>query len=498
MADAPAAAGNALGISEPPFEKPSGIVPASNLPALVVRFQRLLLLVIAGWLVLEAVARSGWVRHAESPLYLAYYHLGSAPFTETALASILVFFLFSAPSRREMRTVIGLGLTLSLVLWLILPGLMAARPFSYQAQFAGVMAFASSGPLHTLPVLFLTPEKPATLLFSNCLCFGMGLAALAQLLHRAWTTTGMERTKALALLFPGLIMLLLANLTLFFLGMLIPYTPNTYDALLYAADATFGFQPSFVLGQLFSQCQPLALFADLIYRTVPLPAYILLAYEVRENSPTRFDILGPIVLIGATGFFLYVLFPAVGPRFVFADTFPHAPPPAHAVLETPPLIPNEPRNCMPSLHTAWVLLYWWHSRPLPRWVRIVMGTYLVFTMLATLGFGLHYFVDLVVAFPFTLVVHALCLPNLPGVARQRWSCVLLGTALTVAWLLVLRFRLDWLEWSPVLTGAAALLTMVGIVIVERRLYRDVSRATPLGAELVAAPANAAISPVPAS
>src|SRR5262249_2291360 len=156
------------------------------------------------------------------------------------------------------------------------------------------------------------------------------------------------------------------------------------------ADASFGFQPSFLVGRLFVNFEPLALFAMLIYKTVPLPAYLLIAYEVREDSPTRFDIIGPYLLIGATGFFLYVLFPAVWPTFVFPDSFPHAPPPAHQVLEAPPLIPNEPRNCMPSLHTAWVLLYWWHARPLPRWVRIVMGTYLVFTMLATLGFGLHY------------------------------------------------------------------------------------------------------------
>jgi len=135
---------------------------------------------------------------------------------------------------------------------------------------------------------------------------------------------------------------------------------------------------------------------------------------------------------------------------------------------------------------------------LPRWVRIVTGIYLGFTMLATLGFGLHYFIDLVVAFPFTLIVHALCLPRLPEGSQRRWVGMGVGAVLTAGWLLVLRFRLDWLEWSPLATGAAALATMVGVMVMERTLYWEMSMAAPRSGLPVGGPVKAAISPAPAS
>jgi hypothetical protein len=56
---------------------------------------------------------------------------------------------------------------------------------------------------------------------------------------------------------------------------------------------------------------------------------------------------------------------------------------------------------------AWVLLVWWYSRALSWWERSIAFFFLFFTVLATLGTGEHYLIDLVVAFPFAVFVEAL-------------------------------------------------------------------------------------------
>jgi hypothetical protein len=47
--------------------------------------------------------------------------------------------------------------------------------------------------------------------------------------------------------------------------------------------------------------------------------------------------------------------------------------------------------------------------------RSIALAFLVFTVLATLGTGEHYFVDLMVAFPFALMIQAICAYDL------RWN-----------------------------------------------------------------------------
>jgi hypothetical protein len=139
---------------------------------------------------------------------------------------------------------------------------------------------------------------------------------------------------------------------------------------------------------------------------------------------------------------------------------------------------------MPSLHTTWALLLWWNARPLAAWFRAIMGGYLVFTVLATLGFGVHYAVDLVVAVPFALAAQATLAPGLAASPRRRAAAALFGAALVVAWLLVLRFGAPWLIAFPWLTAAASLLTVglayavEGTVLVTTSENGQATRAQP--------------------
>jgi len=77
----------------------------------------------------------------------------------------------------------------------------------------------------------------------------------------------------------------------------------------------------------------------------------------------------------------YAMFPAVGPAHV-GDI--------HAA-----------RNCMPSIHLTWALLFWFYA---PRWLRWPLAAFVLLTAVATLGLGEHYALDLIAAVPFTALI----------------------------------------------------------------------------------------------
>jgi hypothetical protein len=258
-------------------------------------------------------------------------------------------------------------------------------------------------------------------------------------------------------LLPAALLTGAAVLGLFFLVLSVRLNPTTHDALLYAADGALG-QPSFAVGRLFGAVPPLACAARVVYNTVSLAFTALLALHLRADPTHRRVPLLVFLAASLVGYLIYQLFPAVGPVFAFAGDFPHWAPAPADVLAAPPPAGPQPRNCMPSLHTTWALLLWWQARPLPRWFRALMGVYLVFTILATLGFGLHYAVDLVVAFPLALAAQAAFAPALAVSPRRRAAIGLLGAALVVGWLLVLRFEVAWVTGAPAVVGAALLLT----------------------------------------
>jgi membrane-associated phospholipid phosphatase len=98
---------------------------------------------------------------------------------------------------------------------------------------------------------------------------------------------------------------------------------------------------------------------------------------------------------------IYVLVPACGPRNTFPKYFPDVVPhgiyPHSAALVGPP-------NAFPSVHTSSALLIFWFLRKWPAG-RIFGLVFLLLTIVATLGSGEHWFVDLIAAVPYTILVY---------------------------------------------------------------------------------------------
>uniref|UniRef100_UPI00292D2776 phosphatase PAP2 family protein n=1 Tax=Clavibacter michiganensis TaxID=28447 RepID=UPI00292D2776 len=141
-------------------------------------------------------------------------------------------------------------------------------------------------------------------------------------------------------------------------------------------------------------------------------------YQLRnvatERRFPRHHLVRTFLTIGLLGPAIYMIFPVVGPIFAYGadggqwaavNLWPETAPP----LITPQAMPFDgipPRNCMPSLHTAWATAIFVHTRTGPRFLRFAGTFWLVATLTATLGFGYHYGADLVAGVVFALTVEA--------------------------------------------------------------------------------------------
>ena len=95
--------------------------------------------------------------------------------------------------------------------------------------------------------------------------------------------------------------------------------------------------------------------------------------------------------------------------------------------------------------------------------------FVIFTVFATLGSGEHYFIDLVVAFPFALFVYGLTALHIAWSEPPRRMAVLLGLGMTVVWIELLRFSVKVFWISPVIPWMACIATVVASIVFQRRL-----------------------------
>jgi hypothetical protein len=276
----------------------------------------------------------------------------------------------------------------------------------------------------------------------------LGLASMLVLGWKACRSTAALHPLLLATFCPALV--ILTNVAL---AAIIPWQPRVFDLFLYRFDGLLGIQSSFVAGRWFAASPFLENLCFLVYAALPLAELLIFLLFVRgQRMPAN-----PLVLFlvaGIAGFALYQVCPATGPVHVFGAEFPNYPPPALPVQTM--ILDDLPRNAIPSLHSAWALLIWWSVRYCRNWIRCLTTVFLALTLLATLGLGEHYLIDLVVALPFAVSAMAAC-------AGQYRRAIAAGS-LTFAWLFYLRFGLPVFPVSPLGAWMAVLATLIVSVV----------------------------------
>lgn len=166
--------------------------------------------------------------------------------------------------------------------------------------------------------------------------------------------------------------------------------PSTIDASLRAVDLVLGLDGFAMTRWLVSH--GLYFLVPIIYSSLPLLMALAWAIE-RPGALLRAAVIGAALAVP-----FYLIFPAAGPQFAFAN-FPSA------AARLVPVGWMHPRNCVPSMHFSWALLLALNiSNWRWRWIFVV---YAVLTAFVTVASGEHYFIDVIAAVPFTLVVQRL-------------------------------------------------------------------------------------------
>jgi hypothetical protein len=198
---------------------------------------------------------------------------------------------------------------------------------------------------------------------------------------------------------------------------------------------------------------------------------LVYAAQLRRQKEKALAVMLAFLVTGPLGVLFYNMLPACGPAHIFGAAFPFHPPSIADVMHmnVVPVLLKGARNAIPSLHMAWVLLVWWNSRGLACWIRAIALLFVVLTVMATLGTGEHYFIDLVVAFPFSLMVQALCSYSQPFRSGARRNAFLFGTFVTLIWLALLSFTTTIFWSSPVLPWAMIVATVAPSILLWNRL-----------------------------
>ncbi|MGW0999109.1 phosphatase PAP2 family protein [Streptomyces sp. NPDC002523] len=256
--------------------------------------------------------------------------------------------------------------------------------------------------------------------------------------------------------------------------------PAVLDQYVATADHALG-NPSWLAGRIVTATGPIGIHVlDFVYAQLAVAAIVFALYQLRnvgiERRFPRHHLVRTFLVIGVLGPGIYMLFPVVGPVFAYgpgasgtggvhwavADLWPATPPP----ISTPHPMPYDeitPRNCMPSLHTAWATAIFIHSRKGPRILRFAGAFWLIATLGATLGFGYHYGVDLVAGVVFALTIEAALRSHERGWDRSGIQLVTHGTAVFAALLVSYRCLPMEMATHPWVFGPLLLLAMTSVV-----------------------------------
>lgn len=283
--------------------------------------------------------------------------------------------------------------------------------------------------------------------------------------------------------------------------------PEVLDQYVATADHALG-DPSWLAGRLLTATGPIGFnFLDVVYGQLAVAAVVVALYQLRKVAVERrfpsHHLVRTFLVIGLLGPAIYMIFPVVGPIFAYGtgaehwasvslwadtpssaqwsvgDLWPQTPPPINTPI---PMRFDEitPRNCMPSLHTAWATAIFIHSRQGPRLLRFAGSFWLIATLAATLGFGYHYGVDLIAGVVFTLTIEAALRAHDRGWDRSATQLVAYGTAVFTALLLAYRFLPLEMARYPWLAGPLLVLAMATVIhgYVRTTAPLEKSRTTP--------------------
>lgn len=313
------------------------------------------------------------------------------------------------------------------------------------------------------------PSDPTWTLWVKSQHVGLGFSAvgLVGCVARFATSEGDEQAFAFRWLMFGLMMWVFPSVSLWAHHVVARNTPLVIDSVGYGVDRLWGDLPSNIVGR-FCWGHP---FVHSLVCTVYAELALLLSIAAflchTWSNRCYYRVLHVFIGMGALVMLLYPIVPMAGLVFQVGNGFWDTPP--HDIALAWVSAPTDwVRNCMPSMHMAWILCIYFAVRRIHPVVHAFAFFFLGVTTAATLYVG-HYLVDLVASFPYVLAFLALTARRTPRNTRIRWIAGCTGTVLLAAWLLGLRYLGSFLIGHPVFTMGVQVAIVLISVILESRL-----------------------------
>lgn len=238
------------------------------------------------------------------------------------------------------------------------------------------------------------------------------------------------------------------------------------DRTLFAFDQTLGFQASFFTGQAFTRWPAIAFLSVAAYRMLPITiAWVFVSLPRRS---ARIAYAMAIASAATIGYLAYRVCPAAGPTYAFPEMFPANVPAISPGWIHPVEMNSSLLNAFPSLHATWALLTLAWSRTMSRRPRIAVAFAVSLTLLATLGLGEHYLIDLAVAVPFAVTFEALCTIQASSWKRHALTAAA-SSVVFLVWVVMVRSGAA-LELHPA-TARVLAATTVFVPLLLRQLTR---------------------------
>lgn len=334
---------------------------------------------------------------------------------------------------------------------------------------AGALAFASSRKSWRSLALYVAAGAACEMLVAHERAYRLyagGSFGIVAMLVAAGEALWKRTEEAVLLWFETIIFPALLLAAILPLDLTTYLHPTSLDGrMLLLEQSIFGVQPAWIVGRLFDASGVFRGFETLVY--VYLPTASGVVYLLERRSGRKDDIQVAFITAGIIGIVLLQLAPVAGPTS-FRPDYPDIVPAIDEALDQKLVAGMRWRNSIPSLHTTWSLLIYWHARPHGLRARLFGGAWVVLTITAMLGLGEHFLADVAITIPFAVAMRAVLASGADVRARQR--AFLCGAAFYFGWVGLLRapeavLENAWLLRVFAVSGVAAALWF------ENRLYR---------------------------
>ncbi len=329
-------------------------------------------------------------------------------------------------------------------------------------------------------ILLSTYRSPNVPNFNRFLLIGPGLlvGCLLVVLWRIWRTYQLDNSEKLKTELEVLSIMLCMPVFFSLGGAIRLYDYHVYDPHFYALDSLWGCQISFIITKYLRSNLFVLRFMDIIYFYLPLWMVIAQIIVYKDNIthhrkhnhclvPAYF-----FILIAIGGSLSYAFLPAVGIQlYCGTNLFPNGPWPAASMnpqtIEAPYYLY---RNCMPSLHFAWILAVY-YSLYRAKTIYKNMALVLVFlTVMSAFSVGCHYVIDLIMSVPFCLTFLAIVINEAP--LKMRLLSSILGAVATMSWFYLIKYHTTSLLHYPQLTLFSLIFTDLASFALIYMLYRQ--------------------------